>query len=207
MDFAQSLFSLIASPNVAYVLLVLGLLALVIAIATPGSGFVEITAAVCLVLAFIGLSQLPVNLAGILLILLGIGLFILDIKVQSGLVALGGALALGLGSLFLFRPNEQAVTVSWWLIALTTLGSAALFGLGIQRAIRAMHLPVRVGAADQIIGESGVIRLPVLASNRLTGTAQIGSELWSVKADAPLAEGAQVIVEEADGLVLKVRPK
>jgi membrane-bound serine protease (ClpP class) len=205
MDFAQSLFGLIANPNVAYILLVLGLLSLVIAIATPGTGFVEITAAVCLVLAFIGLSQLPVNLAGLLLILLGVGLFVADIKLQSGLIAVGGALALGLGSLFLFRPDSQAVTVSWWLIALVTVGSAALFGLGVNRALHAMRLPTRTGG-DQLVGERGVITSPLLDANRI-GAAQIGGELWSVTAEAPLTTGTEVIVEEAEGLVLKVRPK
>jgi membrane-bound serine protease (ClpP class) len=206
MDFAQAIFDFIANPNVAYVLLVLGLVSLVVAFTAPGTGFAEAAAALCLILALVGLSQLPVNIAGVLLILLGIGLFLADIKLQSGFVAIGGALMLGLGSLFLFRPDEQAVTVSWWLIALTTLGTAGFFGFGLNRALRAHRLPARVGA-DQLVGERGVIKTLALESNRLTGTAQVGSELWTVKADEPLAEGEEVIVEEAEGVVLKVRAR
>jgi membrane-bound serine protease (ClpP class) len=161
---------------------------------------------VCLVLALIGLSQLPVNIAGIVLILIGLGLFIVDIKIQSGLVALGGALALGLGSLFLFRPSEQAVTVSWWLIALATLGTAGFFGFGLTRAMHAMRLPAKMGS-EPLIGERGVIKTALTTGNRLTGTAQIGSELWTVTSDEPVPEGVEVLVEEADGIVLKVRPR
>jgi membrane-bound serine protease (ClpP class) len=182
------------------------LVSVVIAVATPGTGLVEAAAAVCLVLALIGLSQLPVNVAGIALILLGLVVFIIDLKVQSGVVAIGGALALGLGSLFLFRPNEQAVAVSWWLIALTTLGTAAFFTFGLHRAMRAMRLPAKVGH-ESLVGESGVLKSALSADNGMTGTAQIGGELWSVKADEPLPEGTEVLVEEVEGIVLRVRTR
>ncbi len=203
MDTATTIFSVIANPNVAYVLLVLGLIYCVRATA-PGTGLAEVAAALCLILAIIGLSQLPVNLAGILLITLGLGLFILDIKLQSGYVALGGAIALGAGSLFLFRPDERAVTVSWWLIAISTIGTAALFGLGLNRALRAMRLPSKMADA-KLVGLYGVITTALLETNQLTGTAQIGSALWTVKAEQPLPTGAQVVVEKSDGVVLIVR--
>lgn len=206
MDAAQALFSFIADPNVAYVLLILGLMSLVFAVSVPGTGLAEVAAGLCLIFALVGLSQLPVNLAGILLIMLGLGLFIADLKLQSGLVAIGGALALGIGSLFLFRPDARAVAVSWWLIAISTLGTGALFSLGLNRALRAMRLPPKMSEA-RLIGTQGVIRTPLAEANRLTGTAQVGSELWTVQADQPLPEGAQVVVERSDGLVLKVRAK
>jgi membrane-bound serine protease (ClpP class) len=203
MDAGQAFFEIIANPNVAYLLFILGLLAMVVALTVPGTGLVEVVAGVCLILAVVGLSRLPVNVAGIVLILLGIGLLIVDIKVQSGLVALGGALLLGAGSLFLFRPNEQAIAVSGWLIGLTTVGAAAFFGFGVNRAMRAMRLHPAM-TEDNLIGIRGVIKAPLSASNHFTGAALIGSELWTVKSDRELNEGAPVVVERVEGLTLMV---
>lgn len=204
MDAAQTLFGFIANPNVAYVLLILGLTSLVFAFSAPGTGLAEVAAVLCLVLAGIGLSRLPVNLAGVLLIALGIGLFLLDIKLQTGYVALGGAVALGAGSLFLFRPDERAITVSWWLIALSTLGTSALFGLGVNRAVRAMRMPSRMSGAA-LIGRRGVLKTIATEGSQYTGTALIGSELWTVKSEQPLSVGATIVVERVEGLVLGVK--
>lgn len=203
MDAGQAFFEVITNPNVAYVMFILGLLGLVVALTVPGTGLVEVIAGVCLILAVIGLSRLPVNIAGIVLILLGIGLLIVDIKVQSGLFALGGALLLGVGSLFLFRPNEDAIAVSGWLVGLMTIGTAAFFGFGVSRAMRAMRL--RPAMLDEnLIGTRGVIKSPLSASNQFTGAALIDSELWTVKSDQEISEGTPVVVERVEGLVLTV---
>ena len=204
MDIAQGLFAFLASPNVAYLFLIVGLISMVLALAAPGTGVAEVAAGLCLLLAVIGLAQLPVNTAGILLIALGIGLFIADLKLQSSLLALGGAIALGIGSMFLFRP--QSVSVSWWLVALVTAGSGLLFGLGVNRAMQAMRLPSRMDHA-QLAGAAGVLKSPLMSENQFTGTAQIGSELWTVKSDQPLSEGSEVVVEKMEGVMLKVRAK
>lgn len=207
MDFAELLFSIIANPNVAYVLLVVGLIALVLAFAAPGTGFLEIAAVICLALAVVGLSRLPVNIAGLALIGVGIALFIADIKLQSGLVALGGAVALGLGSLFLFRPGESAVVVSWWLALGVTLATAAFFGFGATRAMRAMRAPVRVGD-NNLVGASGVLRSALVKEGaHYVGTALVNGELWSVKSDVALPEGAEVVVTRVEGLTLHVCPQ
>ncbi len=204
MDIGQAVFDVIANPNIAYALLVLGLLALVIAFAVPGTGLLEIGAGLCLLLALLGLSRLPVNVAGLLLILVGIGLFIADIQIQSGLVALGGAVILGLGSLFLFRPDERAFAVSWWLIMLVSGGSAIFFGFGLHRALRAMQRRPVI-SQDNLIGAYGVIKSPITPESQFTGTAQVAGELWTVKSDEPIGEGAPVVVVLVEGLTLFVR--
>jgi len=204
MDVGQAIFDVISSPNVAYLMLVLGLLALVMAFAFPGTGFLEIAAALCLILAFLGLSRLPVNIAGLLLILVGIGLFIADLQIQSGLVALGGAIILGIGSVFLFRPDESAFAVSWWLIMLVSGGSALFFGLGLHRALRVMQMRPAF-SQESLIGAQGVIKLPLTAESQFTGTAQVAGELWTVKSDEPLNEGTPVVVVQVEGLTLFVR--
>lgn len=205
MDVGQAIFNFIANPDVAYILLILGLFSLVLSIATPGSGFAEIAAGLCLILAVIGLTQLSVNLAGLLLILLGIGLFIADLKLQTWVVALGGAMALAIGSMFLFEVSGEAVRVSLWLIGLTTLGSFAFFTFALNRVVRAMRQKPRVDPRA-VIGSEGTIRTPLLQSNELRGTAQIDGELWTVSSDQPIPTGAAVVVEDLDGLVLKVKP-
>ncbi len=204
MDIGQAVFDVIANPNIAYALLVLGLLALVMAFAVPGTGLLEIGAGLCLLLALLGLSRLPVNVAGLLLILVGIGLFIADIQIQSGLVALGGAVILGLGSLFLFRPDEQAFAVSWWLIMLVSGGSAIFFGFGLQRALRAMQQRPVI-SQDNLIGAHGVIKSPITPESQFVGTAQVAGELWTAKSDEPIGEGAPVVVVLVEGLTLFVR--
>ena len=204
MDIAQGLFVFLANPNVAYVLLIVGLIAMVLALTVPGTGVAEVAAGLCLILAIIGLAQLPVNIAGILLIAAGVGMFIIDTHLQSSLLALGGAIALGIGSLFLFRL--PTVTVSWWLVALMTAGTGLLFGFGMNRAMRVMHLPPRLDHA-QLIGSAGVVKSSLSAENKFTGTAQVGSELWTVQSDQPLSAGSEVVVEEMEGVTLKVRAK
>jgi membrane-bound serine protease (ClpP class) len=204
MDIGQAIFDAIASPNVAYLLLVLGLLALVMAFAFPGTGFLEVAAALCLILALLGLSRLPVNVAGLLLILVGIGLFIADLQIQSGLVALGGAIILGIGSVFLFRPDESAFAVSWWLIMLVSGGSALFFGLGLHRALRVMQMRPAF-SQESLIGAQGVIKSPLTAESHFIGTAQVAGELWTVKSDEPLSEGTPIVVVHVEGLTLFVR--
>ncbi len=204
MDIGQAIFDVISSPNVAYLMLVLGLFALVMAFAFPGTGFLEIAAALCLILAFLGLSRLPVNVAGLLLILVGIGLFIADLQIQSGLVALGGAIILGIGSVFLFRPDESAFAVSWWLIMLVSGGSALFFGLGLHRALRVMQMRPTL-SQESLIGAQGMIKSPVSAESQFIGTAQVAGELWTVKSDEPLSVGTPVVVVHVEGLTLFVR--
>lgn len=203
MDIGQAIFNAIATPDVAYVLLILGLFSAIIAFAVPGTGFAEVAAGICLLLAVVGMAQLPVNLAGILLIMLGIFLFILDVKLQSGALAIGGAIALGTGSIFLFQIGPEQAGVSLWLIGLVTLGSAAFFGFALNKALKAMRLQPKVDVRS-VLGAPGVMREPALSSNRFTGTAQVNGELWSVQSDEALAAGAPIVVERIDGLVLHV---
>ena len=181
MDVGQIIYSTLTNPDIAYLLLIAGLFLAVFAFAVPGTGVTEITAGICLILAIIGLSHWDVNLGGIVLILVGIGLFVADLKLQTFGLALGGAVALGVGSIFLIVPNPAQVSVSLWLIGLVTLGALLFFGFGLQRAIAAMRLHPKVDVKT-IIGVHGVLKTSLLSSNQFTGTAQIGSELWTVRA-------------------------
>ena len=203
MDVGQIIYNTISNPDVAYMLLIAGLFLAIIAVAVPGTGFTEIAAGVCLLLAVIGLSHWDVNLGGVILMLVGIGLFIIDLKLQSFGFAVGGAIALGVGSAFLIVPTESQVSISLWLIVLVTIGSLAFFGFGITRVMAAMRLRPKVDVKT-IIGEHGMLKTSLLPNNQFTGTAQIGSELWTVRAAEALPAGATITVDRVDGLVLYV---
>ena len=205
MDIGQVIFDTIRNPDVAYVLLVLGLFTAIFAFAVPGTGLTEVAAGVCLVLSVIGLSQLPVNFAGVTLIIIGVGLFIIDLKLQSTALAIGGAITLGVGSIFLFEVTTTQPGVSLWLVGLVTLGSMAFFVFGLSKVVQAMRLPRKVDV-QSAVGERGTVRVSLNETNQFTATAQMGSELWTVRSTAAIPAGTTVVVERIDGLIAHVKP-
>src|SRR5512136_96870 len=122
MDVGQQLLAFIANPNVAYLALIVGLLMLVMAVTTPGTGLAEVIAVIALAVAVIGLVRLSANFAGVVLIIAAFVLFALDVTQTShGALTLGGAAALVIGSLLLFPVRESGPAISLWLIVGVTL--------------------------------------------------------------------------------------
>ena len=199
-EWFEILQQILTNPNVAYALLVLGLWAAVAAWAVPGTGFPEAAAAICLVLAALGLASLPVNLIGLAMVVTAMGLFVLDLKVQSAGLTLGAAAGLALGSLFLFRPGA-GVIISRWLIGIATIGSLSLFGLVLSAAVRAHRLPVKTDV-EALIGAEGI----VTSDLDPRGTVRVRGELWTADADEPILAGTAVRVISIDGIRLRVAP-
>jgi len=195
----QTLWSLLTNPNVVYVLLIIGLWAAAAAFYVPGTGLLEVAAVICLVLAIAGLTQLPVNLVGIILIVVAGALFVVDLKVQSVAITVGAAIALVLGSVFLFPPAEGALQLSPWLIGGVTLASLIFFGVALSVAIRAQGLHIKV-TTENIVGRRGVVVTPVDP----VGTVQVQSELWTAIADDPIGAGEEVEVVGLEGLKVRV---
>jgi membrane-bound serine protease (ClpP class) len=204
MNIAEAVWSFLTDPNVAYLLLILGLWALLLAIFTPGTGISEGVAVVALALAFLGLSRLPVNAAGLVLIAVAFGLFVADAYFQShGLLTLSGAVALFLGSFFLFQPEGvQGVQLSIALIGAVTMGSVAFFAIAVSAAMRLYRLPPHTGAFT-VLGMEGTVRDPLDP----IGTVQLPGELWSAKADEPIDAGETVVVDGLEGLTVHVKRK
>jgi membrane protein implicated in regulation of membrane protease activity len=165
----------------------------------PGTGLPEAAAVICLVLAIAGLIQLPVNIVGVLLIVVSGVLFIVDIKVQSVAITVGAAVALVLGSVFLFPPAEGVLRLSPWLIGGVTLTSLGFFGATLAAAIRTQRLQAKV-TAETIIGATGVMITPPDP----TGTVQVQSELWTAIADEPIDAGEEVKIVSLEGLKVRV---
>ncbi len=200
-EVANLLWSFLTNPLVAYLLLVVGVWAAVLAASIPGTGLPEATAVVSLTLAAIGLTQLPVNLAGLGLIVLALLLFVLEFRlVAHGALLAGGAIAFAVGSVLLFRVTEGATAlISWGTVLMVTGLSTAAFGFLIWRGLAAQSLPLAQDV-NRVVGQSGVARTDVNAE----GSVYVGGELWSARADEKIPAGSPITVVKRDGLWLKV---
>jgi len=204
----NQLLTLLANPNVAYLLLVLGLLGLAAEVVTGGTVISGIVGVICLILALFGLGQLPTNWAGAALIFASIIMFLLDLHISGFALSVGGLIAFALGSALLFSPpwrlpvEGAAVGISPWLIVLTTGGVAAFFLLAIAAVVKSRSAPVVVGRRT-LIGQTGTVQEALDPR----GIVHIGGETWSAVSTAgTIATGATVRVVGVKGLTLSVVP-
>ena len=193
--------NVITDPNVAYILMMLGVLGLFFELSNPGVIVPGVIGGISLILAFYAFQSLPINFAGLLLILLGIVLLVAEIKVVShGVLAIGGVIAMALGSLMLFDAPELSFRLSRWLLLATVGAVAAAFLITMTAGARALRRPPMLGARG-MIGTTGVAR-GALAPE---GQVHIGGELWRAVADGGHVEdGRSVRVVAVEGLTLKV---
>lgn len=200
-EIANLVWSFLTNPLVAYLFLVLGVWAVVMAMSIPGTGLPEATAVVSLSLAAIGLTQLPVNLAGLALIALALLLFILEFQLAAhGALLVGGAITFAIGSVLLFRVTEGAAAlISWGAVLLVTGLSTVGFGFFIWRGLAAQRLPLAQDV-NRVVGQSGVARTDINDE----GSVYAGGELWSARADKKIPAGSPVVVVKRDGLWLTV---
>ena len=196
----QKFLSAIAHPQVSYILMTLGLLGLTVELWNPGLIAPGVAGGVCLLLAFFAFQILPVNMAGLLLVVFGIALLILELKVPSfGALGVGGVVAFALGSTMLIDTGLPGFGIPALIIAAVTATSALLlFGL-VGMAIKARRRPV-VSGREALIGAVG----EVLEDCAGEGWARVQGENWRVKSDAPLERGQKVRVTSMSGLVLSV---
>lgn len=200
--FGQRLLALIADPNIAYILLMLGFYGLLFELQNPGAILPGVVGGICIILAFLAFSALPVNSAGIALILLAIVFFVAEVKVAShGVLAAGGILSLILGSLILFEGGGQGPRLSWSVIAGVTVSTTLFFLVVIAAGLRAQKRRVSTG-------RQGMVGRRVIVQERLApaGRVRIGDEWWNAVSSGPLEPGTEVEITAVDGLVLRVRP-
>jgi membrane-bound serine protease (ClpP class) len=201
MNWRDKILSIISNPNIAYILFMAGLLGLYFEFSNPGAIFPGVVGAISLILAFFSFQTLPVNYAGMLLIILAIVLFILDVKIAShGILSIGGIVAMFLGSVMLFQTPDPAMRVSLQVIVPVVLVTAAFFIIGVWLSIRTLR--TRPVSGDKgLLGREGDARTVV---NKDGGSVFVEGTHWNAWSDAEIPEGAKVRVIEVKGMKLKV---
>lgn len=197
--------NLITDPNIAYILLMLGMLGLFFELANPGVILPGVIGGISLILAFFALQSLPFNWAGLLLILFGIVLLIAEIKVVShGVLTIGGVISLLLGSLMLIdapTPAGAGLRISWTVILPMVATTVGLFLFVVTAGIRAQLLRPATGS-EGLIGVEGVARSPLGPE----GQVFVDGALWRAVAEGEaIGEGERVKVVGREGLTLKVK--
>ncbi len=210
MNLQENLLHTITDPAIAYLLLTLGIWALIAEFNNPGAILPGVTGVLCLLLAFVAFGSLPLNSGGVALILVSIILFILDIKAPThGILTAGGIIAFVLGSLIIFSPFTpptpampplEEFRVPLWLIGVMTAFSALFFMYAVGAGLRAQRLKVASGMGS-MVGVIGVARSDINPG----GTVFAASEEWSVYTEGePIRRGERVRVVGTEGLRLKV---
>ncbi len=200
-DFKTRFLKILANPNLVYFLLMLGLLGIYFELSHPGAIFPGVFGAICLILAFLGLSILPMNYAGLALILLAGLLFFLETQITShGLLTLGGIISLLLGSLILFGNNPPALRVYKPFLFTVVFTFAVLFGAVTYLAIRAIRKKPVTGG-EELIGLMGKALTPINPSG---GKVFLHGEIWQAYAEEEIPKDSSVKVVEKKGLLLKV---
>jgi len=202
MGLRQKVLNLISDPNVAYILMLLGFYGLFFELTNPGAIFPGVLGGICLILAFYAFQTLPVNYAGLLLIILAIILFILEVKVVShGVLTIGGVIAMVIGSLMLFESPGPFVKLSLYLILPAVIITALFFTLTIGLALKAYRRKPVTGK-EELLGMEGTARTDITTDG---GMVSLHGELWSAYSDEMITKGSKVVVEGVSGLKIKVR--
>jgi membrane-bound serine protease (ClpP class) len=192
----------ISDPNIAYILLMIGLAGLYFELSHPGAIFPGVIGGISLILAFFALQTLPVNYAGILLILLAIVLFIMEMKITSyGLLSVAGIVSLLLGSLMLFQGSSPEFNLSWRVFIPTIVLISGFFVFVAGLVFRAQRAKPKTGTSG-LIGEIGIVRKSI----KPEGKVFIHGELWNAISKEDIPEGTKVRVVDVVNLVLEVEP-
>jgi len=201
VGFRDRFLALITDPNVAYILMMVGMLGIFFELSTPGAILPGVLGGISLLLAFFAFQSLPINWAGLLLILFGLALLIAEIKIIShGILTIGGVVSMVLGSMMLYDAPESGLRISWLVIIPTVGAMAGLVIAAVSMGLRALYRPASTGAAG-MMGQVGVVKRALDPE----GQVLIGGELWqAVAEDGPVAAGEVVRVARMDGLTLTV---
>lgn len=201
-DWRNRLLAVITNPQVAYILMMIGIYGLFFELANPGAIVPGVLGGICLLLALYAFQVLPVNYAGLALIILGLLFMVAEALVPSfGALGLGGVVAFVIGSLILWEENGTGYDVPVGLIAGFAIASAAVFiGLGTM-FIRQRHRPI-VSGKEELLSATGV----VLEDFEGEGRVRVHGETWRARSDQPLDKGQPVQITDRDGLVLSVKP-
>lgn len=198
----EKLLGLISNPNIAYILMSIGWIGILMELYNPGSIFPGVVGAISLILGFYSLQTLPINYAGLSLILVAIILFILELKIVShGLLTVGGAIAMIIGSVMLIDSPDPAARISFTVILAVVGTVVAFFTFGLAMALKA-RLRRPVTGSEGMIGQIGTAR----DAFETTGMVYVAGEYWQAETQVPVAAGTRVEVVGKQGMKLIVKP-
>ena len=201
-DWRTELLAVITNPNIVYILMLLGIYGLFFELANPGYVLPGVIGAICLVLALYAMQVLPVNYAGLGLIILGIAFMIAEFFAPSfGALGIGGIIAFVIGSIILFDTEGSDIKVAIPLIATVTVISAAFFFVALELVFSAHRKPVVSGREEMLnsVGEA-------LDDFDHKGYIHIHGETWQARTGTPVKKNERVKVTAVNGLVLQVEP-
>ncbi len=201
-DWRNRLLAAISDPNVAYILMLLGIYGLFFELWNPGYVLPGVIGGISLLLALYAFQVLPISYAGLGLILLGIAFMVAEAFVPSfGALGIGGVIAFAIGSIILIDTDVEGYTVAWQLVAIVTALSASFFIGVVALALKARRRRV-VSGREEMIGAVG----ETLEALKGAGRVRVHSEEWQARSDTPLKRGQKIKVVGMDGLVLIVEP-
>jgi membrane-bound serine protease (ClpP class) len=201
-DWRSRLLSVLTNPNVAYILMLIGIYGLIFEFSSPGAGLPGVAGAICLLLALYSFHLLPINYAGMALILLGVGLMVGEAFAPSfGVLGIGGTIAFIIGSVILMDTEAPGYGIDPSVIVVFTLTSVVMFIFIVGMAVKSRHRPVVSGMEELIGGEATVVD-----DFEHSGRVKIHSETWSAVTDQAMHKGQRVRVRGVDGLTLEVEP-
>ncbi|MEO8305521.1 MAG: nodulation protein NfeD [Betaproteobacteria bacterium] len=199
-DWHDRLLAVITNPSLALILMLVGMYGLIYEFSNPGYFLPGVAGAVCLMLALYAFHVLPVNYAGLALIVLGVGFIVAEAFVPSyGSLGVGGVVAFAAGALMLIDTEGGGFGIPWQLVALLAVVTAAFVLVVVGMAVRARRAPI-VSGVRTLIGADG----EMLDDAAGTGWASIRGETWKVTTTSPLARGQQIRVVEIDGVQPRV---
>jgi membrane-bound serine protease (ClpP class) len=202
MSFRHQFLSIISNPSIAYILLMLGFYGLLYELANPGAILPGVIGGICLILAFFAFQMLPVNYAGVALILLGVILFIAEVKITSyGMLSVAGVISLLLGSIMLIDSPAEFLRISFVNVILpVVLVTAAFFLFALIMIVRAHRRRPTTGR-EGLVGGLGVAKTDL----KPEGVVEIRGELWNAEAEETIKAGEKIQVETIEGMKVKVK--
>jgi membrane-bound serine protease (ClpP class) len=203
MPFKYRFLSYLSDPNVAYLLMMLGLYGILFEIYNPGAIFPGVVGGISIILALYAFQTIPISFAGVFLILLGVVFFILELKIIShGVLGIAGIISIVIGSVMLVDLPKSELAISWKsILAVAVLSGIFFFGV-LSYAIKAQLSKVKTGK-EGLIGEAGIAKTDVSAE----GKVFLHGELWNAQSEELIGRGEKVVVTDVDGLSLIVKKK
>ena len=197
----EKILSTLTDPNIAYILMILGILGLIFEFTHPGIAFPGIGGAICLILAFVAVQTLPIDYGGLLLLALALALFIAEAFVTSfGLLAVGGMICMVLGAMMLIKSPFPAMQISWTIFTPIAVASGLITFFLVSVSVRAQRQKIK-GGIEQLVGTVGMAETAL----NPRGKVFVEGEIWDAMSEKPVRKGESVKIIKVEGLKLFVQ--